>query len=108
MRTSAQDISPPAVPRTETNSTSFGAAKRTRFFAGVEAGYVSSSASGSAYKVAGPLAGAVAGVEFRVLRRLAVGLDAGPYLFALHEKSTAASQTSADFVFNSSLSFFLF
>ena len=101
--------------------------RRCRLYAGLEGAYAQTSIHGS-YEAAGGnggnnstitrasgfgdttgyAAGAFAGVELRVFRRVAVDLDMGPYLISLKEKSTGYSGSTTDFVVNTALMFSLF
>lgn len=61
-----------------------------------------------AYETQGFAAGGFAGLEYRVLPRLAIGMDIGPYFISLKEKQTQLTQTNLDFVINTALNFYLF
>ena len=79
-----------------------------RFFVAAEGDYIATERTVSSYSVSGFAAGAAIGAEVRLLRRLCLGVDAGPYLFSLHEKTTRTSTNAVSFVANSSLTFYLF
>ena len=79
-----------------------------RFFVAGEGDYIATNRTVSDYSVSGFAAGAAVGAEVRLLRRVCLGVDAGPYLFSLHEKSARTSTNAVSFVANSSLSFYIF
>lgn len=85
----------------------FGLEGKFRFFLGAEVASVSAKQTGSTYKVSGMASGAFGGMEYR-MGRLALGLDMGPYVMALKEKSRNVSDTSLEFVLNSYFTFYLF
>ena len=85
----------------------FGASA-TRFYCGAELAYVKARQSGSSYRVSGPAGGAFVGAERMLARRVALGVDAGPYFFSLRESETRAAETTFDFVLNSYVLFSLF
>ncbi len=82
--------------------------RATRPFLGAEASWVDSRAKGASYRASGPALGAFVGVERRLASRTWIGFDAGPYLFALHERTTRTAQTSLEFVANSFVMIYLF
>ena len=83
--------------------------KSWRFLGGVEGDYVAADAAGTTHaRVSGAGLGAFIGAEARVTRRITIGVDAGPYLLSLKERTTHASDSSVEFVANSSLSVYLF
>ena len=53
-------------------------------------------------------AGGFAGIELRIMRRVAVDFDMGPYQINLKEKVTGTSGSSWDFVINTALNVYLF
>lgn len=73
---------------------------RYRFFLGAEAALVSSDQKNTSYRVSGPAIGGFGGLEFRLGKRFALGLDLGPYLLSLQENETAVSETSLEFIAN--------
>jgi hypothetical protein len=56
----------------------------------------------------GLVLGGFGGVEIRLLRRLALDFDCGPYFISLKEKATKVSDASWDFVLNTALVVYLF
>jgi opacity protein-like surface antigen len=95
---------------------------RVRFYAGAEGGYAKTSLSNqSTSPGASPLlsssgfgattgfvAGVFGGLEYRIVRRVFLDLDAGPYLISLKESATRTSGSSADFVANAAIGVYLF
>jgi hypothetical protein len=79
-----------------------------RIFFGGDLAAVSGKAASSLYSASGFAAGAFGGVELRLTRRIAVGVDAGPYLITLKEKKTKLSSSGLDFVLNTCAVFYLF
>lgn len=78
------------------------------WYLGGEAAYAKSEVWNSTLKVKGFAAGAFGGMEYRVLPRVAIGADIGPYVISLREETTRASQSSLDFVVNTAINFYLF
>jgi len=56
----------------------------------------------------GYAAGAFGGVEYRLGRRIAFDLDAGPYMIGLQEKVTNVSGSTLDFVVDTAINVYLF
>ena len=77
---------------------------RLRPFLGVEGDYI--SFKGKLSKGNGAAAGAVAGVEYFLSRRLSVQTDAGPYYIMLKDKSSALKQDGLEFVLNFGVNFY--
>jgi hypothetical protein len=95
---------------------------RCRFYAGAEGAYAKTSlsqqtngpgvspllkASGFG-ATSGYAAGAFGGLEYKILRRVFLDLDAGPYVIDLKESSTGTSGSSWDFVANAAIGIYLF
>ena len=95
---------------------------RFRLYAGLEAAYVNTSlqsvdTAGNPNSLgnisgfgdtSGYAMGGFGGVEFRLLKRVAIDLDVGPYMIGLQEKVTRVSDTSLDFVANTAINVYLF
>jgi hypothetical protein len=79
-----------------------------RPYIAAEAAYVSAQDGGGGSRASGAAGGAVIGVERRLLPRLWIGVDAGPYLLHLREQATRTGQSSLVFVLNTSLMFYIF
>jgi hypothetical protein len=95
---------------------------RCRFYAGAEGAYAKTSlseqntgpgmspllnASGFG-ATSGYAAGVFGGLEYKILRRVFLDLDAGPYVIDLKESSTGTSGSSWDFVANAAIGVYLF
>lgn len=80
----------------------------TRPYLGLEAAYVATKESAGGRALTGAAGGAFIGFERRLLSRLWIGIDAGPYLVHLREKTSGTKDTSLEFVANTSLSLRLF
>lgn len=78
----------------------------TRPYAGAELAYV--GAKGGGARAAGTAGGAFVGVERRIARRVALGADAGPYVFSMRDAATRVSDSTLEFVLNCSAMLFLF
>ena len=52
--------------------------------------------------------GGFGGLEFRLLKRIALDFDVGPYMIGLKEKVTNVSDSSLDFVANTAINVYLF
>jgi len=52
--------------------------------------------------------GAFGGMEFRLLKRVVLDLDVGPYMIGLKEKVTGVSDATLDFVANTAINVYLF
>jgi hypothetical protein len=78
------------------------------WYLGGEAAHASAEAQESSYKTDGFALGVFGGMEYRVLKRVSVGVDIGPYAIALKEQQTGQSQSSLDFVVNTALNFYIF
>ncbi len=78
------------------------------WYAGGEAAYAKTDTDSSNYKTTGFAIGAFGGLEYRVLPRLGVSADIGPYVISLKEKQTGLSNTGLDFVMNTALNFYIF
>lgn len=93
-----------------------------RFYLGAETAYVKTSlhginTNGNPNSVAtvsgfgdtsGYALGAFGGVEYRLLKRLAIDFDVGPYLIGLRERVTGVSGSTLDFVGNTAINVYLF
>jgi hypothetical protein len=97
--------------------------RRLRLYMGLEADYVTTSlkgggnTSGNPNSVAnisgfgqtsGYAMGAFGGVEYRLMKRVALDLDIGPYMIGVKEKLTGVSDSSLDFVANTAINVYLF
>jgi hypothetical protein len=85
-----------------------GGSGRWRFFSGGEGGYASADAQGKAGDSGGYIAGVFGGMEYYPLKRLSLGLDAGPYFISLKQNSGAVTDSTVDIVLNSSINFYFF
>ena len=83
-------------------------AGRYRFFLGGELAAVSGDTKDRRYGTKGFAAGAFCGIETRPVKRIAIGVDAGPYLIALKERRTKLTSSGLDFVLNTYAVFYLF
>lgn len=83
---------------------------RLRLFAGAETAYASikTVSAASDQSASGYLVGAFAGFEYRLLGRLSLALDAGPYVVSLKDRATGRASRDLDFVLNTGLYFYLF
>jgi len=100
----------------------FSERHRFRLYAGLEGDYVHTSlesvntannpnsvATISGFgDTSGYAMGAFGGMEFRLLRRVAIDFDVGPYMIGLKEKVTGVSDASLDFVANTAINVYLF
>ncbi len=82
--------------------------ERMTWYAGGEAAYVKADTDSSSYNTSGFAFGTFGGLEYRVLPRVSVGVDIGPYVISLKEKQTGLTSTGLDFVINTALNFYLF
>jgi hypothetical protein len=87
---------------------SFHRRERFSFYWGGEGAYADASPARSNYHVTGLALGAFGGVEYRVMKRVTVNADLGPYVISLKEKQTNVSSTNLDFVLNTALNVYLF
>jgi len=85
----------------------FGASA-TRFYAGAEAAFIRAKKSGSALRTTGGALGGFIGLERRIAKRVALGVDAGPYAVSLRESASRASSTSIEFVLNTYILFYVY
>jgi opacity protein-like surface antigen len=69
-------------------------------YVGAEVAYVNSKVGGGVYSVHGFAPGVFVGIDRKLWRRISAGLDIGPYLFALNERSTDTRTTSVDIIAN--------
>jgi len=81
---------------------------RYRVFFGGELAALSGNTKDRHYGTSGFAAGAFLGVETRPVKRMAIGLDAGPYFIALKERKTRLSSSGLDFVVNTYAQLYLF
>ena len=93
-----------------------------RLYMGLEGDYVTTSLrsvntvgnpnsvanAGSFGQTSGYAMGGFGGLEFRLLRRIALDLDIGPYMIGVKEKLTGVSDASLDFVGNAAINVYLF
>ena len=79
-----------------------------RLYIGAELAMVNSDQKGTVYQADGVAAGGFLGFEYNVARNIYLGFDIGPYMFSLKEKQTKVTDSSLEFVVNSSLIFYLF
>jgi hypothetical protein len=100
----------------------FSERRRCRFYLGIEGDYVHTSirsvdttnnpnsiATISGFgETSGYAMGGFGGVEFRLLKRIALDVDVGPYMIGLQEKVTKTSDASLDFVANTAINVYLF
>jgi len=96
--------------------------RRFRLYVGLEGDYVTTSlrsvnTTGNPSSVAtvsgfgqtsGYAMGGFGGVEYRLLKRIALDLDIGPYMIGVKEKVTGVSDASLDFVANTAINVYLF
>jgi len=91
--------------------------RRCRFYGGFEGDYAqttlrsvnSNIALGSGFgNTSGYAAGGFGGMEYRIVKRLYLDLDMGPYFISLKEKLTGVSETTPDVVVNAALCFYAF
>jgi hypothetical protein len=90
--------------------------KRLQPYGGIAGDRVSSqlkdgSGSGSdstTYENSGYAFGAFAGLEYYLLRRLALTMDVGPYYVKLKETASGTSDSGVDFVLSTALNFYFF
>jgi hypothetical protein len=74
----------------------------------MEGAYVSSRSTSGTYRNSGPAFGGFGGVERKISSRVWVGVDAGPYVISLQDKTAHVSDTSLEFVANSFVMVYLF
>jgi hypothetical protein len=86
----------------------FGKSDRIVWYLAGEGDYANASSHEYNYDVSGYAFGSVAGVEYRLARRISLAADIGPYVIALKEKESGVSSTGLDFVVNTALIFYLF
>ena len=77
-------------------------------YVGAEASFVQAKIAGGAYSVNGAAPGLFVGVDRDLGKRFSMGLDIGPYLFILHERSTNTRGTSFDVIANAFLLFHVY
>jgi hypothetical protein len=95
--------------------------RRLKLYVGAEGDYVKTSmrsvnttnpnsvANASGFgNTSGYAMGGFGGMEFRVLKRIALDLDIGPYMIGLKEKLTGVSDASLDFVADTAINVYLF
>ena len=96
--------------------------RRLRLYLGLEGDYVTTSlksvdTTGNPNSIAtisgfgqtsGYALGGFGGFEFRLLKRIALDLDIGPYMIGVKEKVTHVSDASLDFVANTAINVYLF
>jgi hypothetical protein len=82
--------------------------QRLAWYLGGDGNYVTASSHSYNYQTTGFAAGTFAGLEYRILPRLAIGADIGPYVISLNEKLSGLSETGIDFVVNTAINFYLF
>lgn len=80
----------------------------TTLYLGGEAAYTQAKSDRYSFSVSGPIAGAFGGVEIKVTKNTALGVDIGPYVLALREKQTSVSNTTLDFVVNTGVLWYVF
>ena len=78
------------------------------WYVGAEGDHADAHADSNSYDVSGFVLGAFGGMEYRILPRLAVSADVGPYMISLKEKQSGLSQTNLDFVVNTAINLYLF
>jgi hypothetical protein len=78
------------------------------WYLGGDGAYAHANAGSTDYNVSGFAMGAYGGMEYRLIPRLAIGADIGPYVISLKEKESGLSQTTLDFVINTAINFYLF
>ena len=69
---------------------------------------MSAKPDSSNYKTTGIAGGVIGGFEYRMTKRLSLAIDLGPYVIALRENQTQLTQTTLDFVLNTSILLHLF
>ena len=87
---------------------SLGGGDRISWYLGSEAAYAKANSSNTSYSTKGYAFGGFGGLEYRLLSRLSVGADIGPYVISLKESQTGLTSTGLDFVMNTALIFYLF
>ncbi len=86
----------------------FGQHERISWYLGGEGAYAKASSNSYNYSTTGFAFGGFGGLEYRLLSRLSVGADIGPYVISLKEQQTGLTSTGLDFVVNTALIFYLF
>jgi len=100
----------------------FDKRRRLRLYAGLEADYVRTSLASVDTRnnpnsvatlsgfgaTSGYALGGFGGIEFRLLKRVALDFDIGPYMIGLKEKVTGVSDATLDFVANTAINVYLF
>jgi hypothetical protein len=79
---------------------------RLRFFMGVEAAATRSYSSLYEYETTGYAFGGFGGAEIYLLRRLSVGVDAGPYFLSSEVRRSNTSEGETAIVVNSFMNFY--
>ncbi len=77
-------------------------------YLGAEFGLVQSHIAGGAYNASGGEGGVFGGIERRLFARTWLGLDIGPYVYSMKEKTTGSRDTTVVFVANIYLLLYLF
>jgi hypothetical protein len=90
-----------------------GLRERFSWYWGGEGAYAKTNSLGTSggesnLRVSGFAVGAFGGIEYRVLPRIAVSTDIGPYLISLKESDSGISSTGLDFVVNTAINFYIF
>jgi hypothetical protein len=78
------------------------------WYTGGEVAYARAQSDTTSYETKGFAAGGFGGMEYRIAKRVSVGVDIGPYIISLRETQTQMTQTSLDFVVNTAINFYLF
>jgi hypothetical protein len=81
---------------------------RLAWYLGGEGARAQTSSRTTDYRTTGFALGAFSGVEYRILPRVAVSADIGPYMISLKEQLSGVSQTGLDFVVNTAVNVYLF
>ena len=86
----------------------FNGTGRFPLYIASEIAHVSAKPDSSNYKTTGIAGGVIGGFEYRMTKRLSLAIDLGPYVIALRENQTQLTQTTLDFVLNTSILLHLF
>ena len=77
-----------------------------RFFLGLEGASTRSTTYDSTYETSGWAAGSFGGTEIYLMKRLSIGLDAGPYYLASEVHGSDVKNGEVTIVINSFMNFY--
>ena len=86
----------------------FKTGKIIKPYLGAEVAYATASQRSTGYQARGQAVGCIGGIEYRMSKRLSIGLDIGPYVLMLRSGNTGRSDTSLNFVGNCQVNIYVF